>query len=609
MIRALHTPMSRGAAWFLALVLVLPLVLTAPPAEAQSIRRIKQQRVVVLSITDITPRPAGEPVNQVLEQTCLDEIWRQLHENSHYQPVPTRDLERELENLQMTAPFRPVQQQMIAEALVADVVLTGYVLDGGVKLVGEKRQASVTVQVLLRDQLTGENVNGATVTQTSRIIPGDTRSDLELLNEAVEMAAIDAVRQMSGYEIPQGAVIMAQTGANIKINIGDRHGVEEDMEFILLRKVYDRGTGKVTFEAAGRLVVEEVYNTESECKAIGSTQTVQPEDTVRAIWVEEPLVPDEQNPKAASSQKDDDNSNTIKILLGAALVGLIAIVTVRAVRGNQVMRSVQTRTAQVLPRAAMLPGEAQISGDASASPRIRVSWPVPIAPSTEPSADRPYIVGYEVHRGTTPGFMPSDDTLQAVLLGGHQSEYVDDVTEPVSRVVALAPDASGRYITTDSKADAILVYSLTAQPVAAAAHYFYVIQALVKGLSDTGIEATRLYDIGPATALGSPSALQSRSASGELRDRVFEFGAAEGADTYVIQVSDTPTFAAERTLTSDLIEARAGQETIRSAFYGVDLSTALGESPVFWRVGAYRASETGPGGDGMAYSATRSISR
>ena len=596
MIRALHTRWSRGTAWFLAWAIIVPLVFTSPPrADAQSIRRIKQQRVVVLSVADITARPAGEAANQVLEQTALDNLWRQLHENSHYLPVPVRDLERELENLQLTPPYRPVQQQMVAEALLADVVLTGYIVDRGITLVKGDRQAGVTLQVLLRDALTGENVNGATIRQTSRIIPGDTRSDVELLNEAVEMAAIDAVTQMARYEIPQGAVIIAQTGVNLKINIGQRHGVKDGMQFVLLRKAYDRGTGKVTLEPAGKIRASQVFGTESECEAADGTKIVLPEDVVRAVWVEEPLRPDEQNPTTGQGgrNKEKKHRNNTKIVLGAALLGLIALVAVRAARGDE--GTVRARSITALPTAGVIPSEAVVGDAGPRAPSIRVTWPVPAAPATAPVAGRPYIVGYEVHRSSAPGFAPSPATLQAVLAGGNVHEYVDSAVKARAEHVSL-------------KCEPAREYDYTVEPVEPGARYFYVVQAIISGLSAGKTDATRLYDIGPATALGRPALVGSHSASGSLADRVFEFEPAPGADTYVIQVSDTPSFVPDRTLTSLEITSRGTERRISSPFSGPDVRNAFTGGQVFWRVGAMRGSDARATGMGIAYSEVRALS-
>jgi len=68
----------------------------------------------------------------------------------------------------------------LAQALSADVVLTGYVASQGVRTEGDKRQAKIALQVFLRDVQTGENVNGATQIEVSRVIPGDTRTDEQL---------------------------------------------------------------------------------------------------------------------------------------------------------------------------------------------------------------------------------------------------------------------------------------------------------------------------------------------------------------------------------------------------------------------------------------------
>jgi len=600
MISVVRHPWSRGVSWLLCVALVAPLLLMASPASAQSLRRVRQLRVVVLDIAPVSR--TGEAPKETLRRAALDAVAKELHSNRHYLPVPDRDLQTELANLNLTPPYLPLHQVRLAQALSADVVLTGYVASQGVRTEGDKRQAKIALQVFLRDVQTGENVNGATQIEVSRVIPGDTRTDEQLETEAIELAAAAAVDRMSRYEIPQGAVLQARSRGGITINIGSRHGVKGGMRFALLRKVYDRGTGTMSLELAGHMSVNKVFATTSECRAEKDAQTVMSEDVVRAIWQEKPMVADQQNPPASASgdEDDDDEHETAKILLTVALVGLGVLVAARAMgHGAATAESVRARSATAAATESGVWTEALAGSEDSKGPGAVVKWPIPAAPSADPKAGSPYIVGYEIHRSTVPGFTPTAATLQTVVVGGRTNEYVDRAHTTGAQALQLRTDAKTGLVKAASVAAAGaprleqsadgLTYEWTPSALAPGGSYHYVVRAICSGLKQSGpgaLSVTRLYDLGPLTCMAQPR-LVGATPGADARAWSFEWQPVAAGDLYVIQVSDTMAFSASRTLTSrEMRVASEGGQSVARPFDGPSIGQSFTDvARLYWRVG------------------------
>jgi len=617
MISVVRHPWSRGVSWLLCVSLVAPLLLMASPAQAQSLRRVRQLRVVVLDITPVAR--TGEAPNEALRRVALDAVAKELHTNRHYLPVPDRDLQTELANLNLTPPYLPLHQVRLAQALSAEVILTGYVASQGVRTEGDKRQAKIALQVFLRDAQTGENVNGATQIEVSRVIPGDTRTDEQLEAEAIELAAAAVVDRMSRYEIPQGAVLQARSRSGITINIGSRHGVKSGMRFALLRKVYDRGTGTMSLELAGHISVNKVYATTAECRAEKDAQTVMSEDMVRAIWQEKPMVADQQNPSPSASgddEDDDDEHETAKILLTVALVGLGVLVAARAMgHGTATAESLRARSSTTAVAENGVWTEALVGSESAQGPGAVVKWAVPAAPSADFKAGAPYIVGYEIHRSNVPGFTPTAATLQAVVMGGHSSEYVDRAGLAGPRALQLRTDAkTGRVNATEMPATGAarleqsadgLTYEWTPSALTPGGSYHYVVRVICSGLAQAGpgpLSVTRLYDLGPLTCMAAPRLIGATPGT-DAASWSFEWEPVAGGDVYVIQVSDTVAFPASRTLTSREVRVTGTDgRSVTRPFDGPSIGQGFGGGArLYWRVGV-RSSLSPRGALGVAES-------
>lgn len=612
----------RGARWvshFLVVALMAPFFASAGSgaAFAQSARLTRQLGVVVLDIEDVSK----EVVDDNLARLAKDAVWNEMSLNRWFLPVPPRDVQAEMERSNFVPPLSPREQQELARQLQADITVTGFVRV--VRVGGDPRVATVELQLFALDQLSGECINGATVTESSIPKPGFAGPDSTLVQEALKKAAGHAVDIMATYEVPETYVLSVTTAADeetIRIGIGEKDGIEPGQRFVVIGSATNRETDQSFPEKRGIIEVVETRTTISVCKRVEAKRsyTIQSGDFVRGLYYDSPIG---KSAAATPLPRGNTESKTKRNL--PKILGVVALLVVFGILLNQ-------SGSHTAPRMGVRASGLYLQGVPSAL--VRVRWNPGGAIPTTPQARAGYIIGYEVHRGVSPEFPVTPNSMQMFLEGGLQTRYDDDATLVPSwwtTDIESAGEDSGLYVVTTLSTDGgpaewqfdanSISYTYQQQPPVPGQHYYYAIRLISKklgaqpfpppeggtggGAGDENLEGQLIWGTpvrcGPATAIEPPELEfpPDRPAPGstdvDLDTVLFQWQSSAGADVYVIELSTDRTFPAGQTIRSREIVQRtltSGQSMARR-FEGTGGQTpkqlfANWSGPIYWRVGA-----------------------
>jgi hypothetical protein len=585
--------------------------ISAGVAYGQYNRLTRQLTVIVLDMHDVSE----EQTVPELAAWAEEELWDEFHQNRWFLPVPEKDVEAEIERSEFDLPLASREQQDLAWLLNADVVATGYVR--AVEVGGSPRVATVDLQVFLLDALSGEYINGATIRESSDPMPGFEGPDSTLIKEAVAKAAAEAVHVMGRYEVPEGYVITEGQEDAIRISLGEREGLDNGDRFVVIGRTTDPETDETFPQVQGQLVVSETRTTYSICERWGEGKghPIHVGDFVRGLYYDEPLIAPEDSsvvgpePVPPDREDSDTRRNLPKIL------GILALLVVFGIL-------ISNNGSNSTPGTALQVSGVNIRGLPNAINRIQ--WSAPASLPRVPQSNGGYVVGYEVHRGTVPGFPVTPNSLQAVIEGGALTQYDDDSTAVATSfntsiatssdngIVTFVTTSPGGDVTWDLQPDSY-TYDYLQTPPQPGTKYYYAIRVISKKVAPNPFpdDAEALagdlaisvpYRAGPVTTI-EPPVLQfppdrpdPGSADVNLDTTLFQWEAVAGADTYVIELSTDRDFAPANTLRSEqiLMNATAGQ-SVTHRFVGTGGQSpaqlfANVRAPIYWRVGA-RASD------------------
>ncbi|MGQ9455975.1 MAG: hypothetical protein ACUVRS_02495 [Armatimonadota bacterium] len=212
---------------------------------------------------------------ELLARLATDAVVVEMAKTNRYDVSITRAMiKAEMERLGIRPPLSALEIVRLGEALNADAMLEGYVKSVQLSGSGPTRRAAVTLAVQMRDQASGEIINGAVQTGISSSRVGYEADDDSLIVEAVNNAAFLCVKTMVDYIIPEATVMMNIKEDHVMLNRGSRDGIKPGMRMIVLR----RG------EIIGYVEVRRVSPIDSDARIIKATRGIQPEDKVRAIF-------------------------------------------------------------------------------------------------------------------------------------------------------------------------------------------------------------------------------------------------------------------------------------------------------------------------------------
>ncbi|MHB1190932.1 MAG: hypothetical protein ACYC08_08845 [Armatimonadota bacterium] len=481
----------------------------------------------------------------------------------------------------------PVLQRLGEELGVSNVVQGEIV---SLSIDKEKKKASVRIAVRMLDVASGEWVNGAVASGQSYPRIGYTSDkDADLVVEAINEAARNAVGTMVKYIIPEATVLGTIGTREILLNKGSQDGLQVGMPMIVIRRT---NNGE---EVVGRVRITTLSDTDARAQVEQSTRGVRPEDRVRAVY-ELPADTGGKGIDAPRSSKSKSNKGK-NLILGIALLALLWGVSGHG--GSQT---------EDLPDAVAMSG---------ATPDIVDDWGsttdlgILVAWNNAKNILSGNVVEYHVWRdnvgiGSGVDVGPAQSTSHATAMpwtGTSMGSFDHHVVDDESGWAALLY----RFIDGDDHSGlAEATVAINGASIGAAHRYW--VSCLYKRLDQTTSEYT-YWETDPVYAGRATMVIQpvpSTPGTGDtvdLSDVTFTWEGSLGADEYVIEVSANHTFPRDTTWVSGPFfqPTSADGQILTKRFSGSsalsvssELSGIASGTTLYWRVGA-RNSQDSPG--------------
>ncbi len=405
---------ARRISWMLVTTLLLPmLVLAATPRQAAA----QLNRIPQVAVLEFGNRPNAQG-GGILGRQATDAVVVEMTRTGRFDPTPRTQLNQQLQELGLNPPLDNIGIRRLGQALGVDYVATGDIT--AISFSERPRRARVTLSVRLTDVISGELANGAIQSGISPEPPAGAQPDDDtLINQALSNAAFNAVQTLNNYTLPE-ATILHNTGENnVLLNRGSRDGITPGLEMIVIR-----GGDRV-----GRVRVATVGSTDSVATVVDPGKGIRPEDRARAVFSlpgyevntntgtikTYPVTEQDYNPRRGRKQK-----SILGTVLGIAAAVLLAALLFRpkSSTNNVGLRGV---TARAFAEPSELAG--------ATAPRVEVSWELgnDIPPGN--------VVEFQVYRGsvgpiggTGEGFAGD---VPIIALGPQQRVFFDAPTPVV----------------------------------------------------------------------------------------------------------------------------------------------------------------------------------
>ncbi|MGD9494839.1 MAG: hypothetical protein AB7Y46_00885 [Armatimonadota bacterium] len=250
--------LHEGRVWkyvalYVAATMVVPYAVVSFPAvaEAQAQPVVESASVAVLPILDVQGS-----TDSVLSQKATDALALAMEDSREFIVTSKRDLERELAALELTPPLSVAEQVRLGNQLRVDEVASGQIVS--LRIDQHSGQATIAMAVGLLNVASGEYLNGANVTVTTKPIPGWQGEEARIINDAVTEVAGEAVSAILMNRIPEGYVTSVNTLGVATVNLGQDDRLRSGMEMLLLRPVWQRSLEKMIMVKVGRYSVSDV---------------------------------------------------------------------------------------------------------------------------------------------------------------------------------------------------------------------------------------------------------------------------------------------------------------------------------------------------------------
>ncbi len=248
-----------------AWLIVMASLAAAPrAAQAQTLNRAPLWAVVPFGNT------SGYGGSEVGVQAA-DGFVVELSKTNKYDVVSRADTNAAIANDDLVEPLDNIGLQKLSRDLGSDAVATGTVET--VTFSDNPRRATVSVVVEVVDRISGELINGAVAsgTSTPRPIPTD---DDTLVNQAVENADFDAVRQITTFNLPRATVLLHRDPGTVTLNKGTQDGIFDGLSMLVTRNGSE----------VGRVQVSDATADESDATVTEQGLGIQPQDVATAIY-------------------------------------------------------------------------------------------------------------------------------------------------------------------------------------------------------------------------------------------------------------------------------------------------------------------------------------
>lgn len=586
---------------YVAATMVVPYAVVSFPAvaEAQAQPVVESASAIVLPAID--PDGSNE---SVLSQKMTDALALELASSDEFIITSERDLQRELEQLELQPPLSVVEQVRLGERLQVDKVITGEIRS--LRVHEETGQATIALAVAVLDVATGEFLNGANVSAVTKQLPGWTGEMNQVINDAVREVAVAAVEDILVSRIPEGFVTSVNNWGVATVNVGQDDRLKSGMEMLLLRPVYQRDLEKVIMVKVGRYSVSEVSARMAHLRPLGEGRA-RVGDRAYKLY---------RGPERMEAQRRKESSRQMLTTIAAvgALLGVVATAT-----GSSTTSAPQGVSSRLFQQA---PGDEAV---------IRVRVPDSSIPLDEQS------FAWLFYRSDgQQNFSLLADKLVGLVLEERLANNVWDDASEFSGPFDIDQDFT--YVTRAGDQEDGTISLLYYHWQLTGGHtYYHRVQRVVEPPGRAGAGApiatggissmqdeleTPLIEIDPSEALGdgstptdgvtyfTPPVLQTpeHGASNQSTTSItFTWSASVGANEYVLQVfpEDDPDG-----VRNPDYQVTMRQDASGTLFETIDASFTSG-STFYWRVGARRSGEAKPLngrlGQGWLFSDIRSF--
>ena len=591
----------RWVAQFLIGALTIQWVgIAAAQIPAEEVKPPPIPKVVVLDFE----APKDQP--EILGRKAADAVALALAETGKYEVASRTELEAAIQRLRLTPPLLPTQFALLARELKARLVVYGKV----VKVIVDEKggRAGVQLQMLFHDRYLDVPVNGAHVLAMTPPRPGVT-PDI-LIDHALSLAANQAVQQAIMTRLPEGQV-MQRVGNSVIINRGHDQGIRNGMQLWVYRLVRDPETGLMVRTRIGLIEITSAEARQSSGVIKEELAPIQYPDRVIGVF-EIPKLGVTEPPVRTRPKK-----------IGSALPSFLLLVAGIIIVGSLVGGSKRGTKAPAATGMVVDNGR-------------RVKLVLGIAKEC---------VAVEIYRDTSPGVSTTLLNLIDIVDGQATPEYHDsdlayngtatveiDTDTPTNRLPPLTRSyevgvGEGGGDVTEEQFSYEKPFNHT--PIQPGIHYWYVIRRVnarrLPPPPPTGGQETAgarepfelVYSppsspIGPLTPLAQLTEADLIEPTGDvdISNVTFRFLSAQGADEYIVQVSDNPGFPANRTVQIPLPYKLAnpdigGQDLVIA---NQDLSGRFGAGQtLYWRVGYRYSRDISPPEGGWVFSRVRSF--
>lgn len=264
------------------------------------------------AVVDFTNRKG----NNAFGAEAAKAVTNRLTNDNKFDVKPVETVARVVESLGLVQPLgNRANVLAVGRELSVGTIVTGEVVDYRVDKSAAGKQARVSMRVIAYNVAASEVVNGAAVAAFSTVRAGEV-SDETLINDAISQAAGQAVERMGQQTLPVGTVLNTFESRAI-LNQGSRTGFKDGMSVIITR-------GKEQVAAAS---VYDVSPDKSFLRVTRSFKGIQPGDRVRAVFDVPNLTPNwnsDGTPSIKTERKGKANSGLVTTLLVVGLVALLA---------------------------------------------------------------------------------------------------------------------------------------------------------------------------------------------------------------------------------------------------------------------------------------------
>lgn len=514
----------------LALILVLIGLAPAGTAHAQSISQ--GISVAVVPFTDSTAHQ-----KELIAEKATDAVALALDDSQEYVVTLKADMDRELQAMGVTRAaggrLGISKERMLR---LGQRLRVEKVAHGSVDLLTIQRNGSARCRLTVRllDVDLEEYLDGATGDHTTKPIPGWKGDETEVIDEVLRSAAEDAVRNTRTSRLPRGNVDMVDSTGLIMINLGFRDGIQEGMELLVARGVWNKAQERMEMQKIGIVQAKRVEVNLTRCQRT-SGKMPRTSDKVYAMYRDTLTI-------ATAARKTKTKKSIKAIAAGALLLGIIGT----AMGPNH----------QSAPGAG-----AYLSQSApGAEPRIRV---LELTGNVPGSAQT---FAWLVYRGEARGF-PAEADNRNYLISAVRGSRLDWFEDSPERHVDISFQMDFTFLDEEGEqeeGDVDITYNHV--ELVAGRTYYYKLRRIVDPgrsqipIADTG-QAEELadvdFDIDPHDALGNESraagpvtffypAEPETPSDGNLavdpgiNKTVFTWGTSVGADQYQVMVYDNP---------------------------------------------------------------------